>query len=568
MKILGFRYGHDAAAALLIDGKIVADVAEERFTRAKNDGSFPVKAIEYCLKIGGISSADLDVVCFPGQNIHPDFFAFFNAPHIRKKTTHKEKIKKTLKFMGVPVRTQKPVDLPIYIKPFDLSPSCRVVPVRHHLAHAASAYYTSGLNKEKTLVAVFDGIGDGESVTLWRGENNKLKKLASFGASGSLGWFYGVATEGMDWRHGSEEWKLMGLAPYGKTQPGALSAFHPHYKDGELVRPNDYGAPMRFMDHGANHYHFRQAEALREKVKEMGRENYAAEVQRISEEQAMNVLLPWLKKENTRHLCCAGGFFLNVKFNQKLWYTKELDTQWIYPNPGDAGLAVGAALFVSFDDNPDQTHERLENVYTGPEYSNEEIKQILDDRGLAYEEHADIETATAKELAKNHIVGWFQGRMEAGPRALGGRSILMSPLKPENKDVINARVKYREAFRPFCPSMLHESADTYLIDHREEDFMVTSFEVKPEKADKIPAVVHEDGTARPQMVKKHVHPRYHALIKAFGDITGETVILNTSFNVKGEPIINTPREALKCFIDTGLDVLVVGNFMLKKPNID
>jgi carbamoyltransferase len=290
-------------------------------------------------------------------------------------------------------------------------------------------------------------------------------------------------------------------------------------------------------------------------------------VQRVAEEQAEKLILPWLEKENTRHFCAAGGFFLNVKFNQKLWYTGKLDSHWTYPDPGDAGLALGAALSVYFEAHPEQPAEKLPHMYYGPEYSAAEIESLLRERKLEYEKPANVSEAAARYLAENKIIAWFQGRMEAGPRALGNRSILMSPLRPENKDLINACVKYREAFRPFAPAMLYEAVDDYLINAREEPYMITSFEVKPEKQEKIPAVVHVDGTSRPQTVRRETNPRYYDLIKSFGELTGENVILNTSFNVKGEPIICHPREAIKCFFDTGLDVLVLGDFILKKQGV-
>jgi carbamoyltransferase len=282
----------------------------------------------------------------------------------------------------------------------------------------------------------------------------------------------------------------------------------------------------------------------------------------------LNVIVPWLEKTKTRRLCCAGGCFLNVKFNQVLWYRKILVTQWIYPNPGDAGLAAGAALQAYFSSYPSTPQRRLNDVYLGPAFNDSQIEQLLNQRGLRFRRVENIAHETAKYLEKNLVVGWFQGRMESGPRALGNRSILMSPLKAENKDIINSKVKFREQFRPFCPSMLYEKADDYLIDAREECFMVTSFDVRPEKKEKIPAVVHVDGTARPQMVKKDVNPLYYELITEFGKLTGEYVILNTSFNVKGEPIVCTPIEAIRCFYSTGLDVLVFNNYIVKKPCIE
>ena len=567
MNILGVRYGHDSGAALIIDGEIVSNIAEERLTRVKHDTSFPVRSIAMCLQQGGISSEELDCLAIPSIAIPEAFFSFFSIPEniipayaYSLKEKIRNYIKKKLKIAepGVPV-------LPLYQKPFKLSERCRIHLCEHHRAHAASAYYTSGLNDEKALIVTMDGIGDKVSAAFWRGEQNVITPLKKFDGSASLGYFYSNATEAMGWRHSSGEWKVMGLAPYGVPQQGALKSFYPEFIDGELVMPHVYGEFGRWNDHGANHYHGRDAAELEKLVQKLGRKNFAAEVQRVVEEQAFNLIVPWIEKENVLYLCCAGGFFLNVKFNQKLWYTGKLRTQWIYPDCGDSGLPVGAALDAYFSANKEGSIGRLEHLYFGPEFSNEEIKALLDDRGLLYRYTKNPAKDAAHYLSKNMVIGWFQGGMESGPRALGNRSILMSPLRPENKDIINAKVKYREKFRPFCPSLLYEKRDDYLVNARDECFMVTSFEVKDEKKEKIPAVVHVDGTARPQMIKKEVNPLYYQLIEEVEKITGEAIILNTSFNIRGEPIVCHPREAIRCFYDTGLDVLVLGNFIVEKP---
>jgi len=565
MKILGVRYGHDSAAALIIDGQIVADVAEERFSRVKNDTSFPVKAIEYCLQVGGISAEEIDVVAIPTSSLQPEFTVFFDIPEIILPKSKVGIRRKLSKLISRPLKL--PV-LPLYHKPWKLSSNCKIELIDHHLAHVASAAYTSGIDiSERVLGVTMDGVGDNTSVAIWRIQNNTIKNLARFDGNGSIGWFYANSTEAMGWRHGSEEWKVMGLAPYGKPKPGLLKGYYPEYVDGKLAKAHDYGEFGRWHDHGGNHYHGKDASQMSKVFATVTPEDYAAEVQRVSEEQAFNIILPWLQKEKTRHLICAGGFFLNVKFNQNLWYREVLDTQWIYPNPGDAGLAVGAALYADYQSFPQRQHEQLGNLYFGPEYSNEEIKKILDDRGIDYSHHENIEEVTAKYLAQNLVVGWFQGRMEAGPRALGNRSILMSPLDPANKDRINAKVKYREKFRPFCPSIADEMYETYLVNPRDELFMVSSFEAKVGMRERIPAVIHEDNSARPQRVKQAINTRYHKLITEFGRLTGESILLNTSFNIKGEPIVCNPREAIKCFYDTGLDLLVLGNYLIKKKNI-
>jgi len=561
--ILGIQTGHDAAAALIVDGKIIADAAEERFTRVKNDCSFPLNAIAFCLNFAGIKSEDLDAIALPHAYLPPPVRLFFNIPKDRLPTI-KSRLKQAI-LRYAPISKKTDTILPLYQRPLDVSSKCKIILTGHHKAHAGSAYYTSGLHDECALVVTMDGIGDSSSITIWKGQANKLERLKSWGGEASLGWFYSNCTEALGWRHGSDEWKTMGLAPYGKTHPGVLDGFHPVFKSGELIKPHKYLNGGTWLDHSAYHYHFDDAYKLEKIAKKLGREDFSAEAQRVFQAQVNEIILPWLKKLNTRHLCAAGGAFLNVKANQEIWYSGELDTQWIYPNPGDAGLAAGAALCVYYEAHPKHKHQLLPDVYFGPEFTNAEIKRTLDERGLEYE-YTDNPSLTAAEyLANNKIIGWFQGRMESGPRALGNRSILMSPLKEENKDIINRCVKYREAFRPFCPSMLYEKSSEYLINNRDERFMVTSFAVREEKRHKIPAVVHVDGTARPQMVKKESNPRYYELIKAFGDKTGEYVVLNTSFNVKGEPIVCSPREAIRCFFDTGLDVLILGNYKILKP---
>jgi carbamoyltransferase len=569
VKILGFNYGHDASACVVVDGEIKAAIAEERLTRIKNDASFPIHSIRWCLEWAGLEDGDIDLVASAGEVLRLDARHFFDFPRDIQQGLSglKSRIKVVVRDSFFPGIGFVQGDLPLYCKKIQLRPDCQVVSVGHHLAHAASAYYTAGLGEKKALIVTMDGLGDHTSSALWIGENNRITPLRSYDRSSSVGWFYGNATEGLGWRHGSDEWKVMGLAPYGQPQPGVLRGFHPEFKGGRLVRPHDYGRFGIWRDHGATHFHGQNAAALAGIAEKLGREDFSAEVQRTVEEQMEAFIVPSLREVGARTVCCSGGCFLNVKFNQKLWQTGEVEDQWIYPDPGDAGLAIGAALQAYYDRHPDRHNLRIKDLYWGPSYADQEIESVLKERGLVYEKPADLSRAVADLLVKNYAVGWFQGRMEAGPRALGGRSILMSPLVAENKDRINAKVKYREAFRPFCPSILAGSRDTYLRGARDERFMISSFEAAPQKRDNIPAVVHVDGTVRPQLVYRDVNPRYYDLIRAFGEKTGESVILNTSFNVKGEPIVCNPREAIKCFFDTGLEALVLGSFVVLKPTL-
>lgn len=562
MNVLGIHIGHDSSAALIVDGKVVADVAEERFTRTKHYCGLPLASIEYCLKSRSLNITDVDVVAVPTEGSVPDLNFLLNLPPAKQE--RKTRKRHMLEFAEELFKkgAAKP---PLYVRNFPVKNSTEIVHVHHHLAHAASAYYTTDL-PEKQLVVTVDGAGDGMSTALWRGENGKLELLESFPTSASLGWFYSNVTEALGWWHGDGEGKTMGLAPYGdytKAQ-GVLDKFHPKFSGGTLVKDYDFGRVYFWNEGGAVQFHFDDAYAIRDLVQKYGREHVAAEAQRVLEEQVQQIIYPWLEKEGTRNLSCAGGVFLNVKLNQRIWESGRIAHHHIYPNAGDSGLAVGAALYAYYKANPGKPRFDIEDLYWGPEYSEAEVEAALKLRNLPYRRVENVEEYAARQLSEGKIISWFQGRSESGPRALGNRSILMSANKAENKDVINARVKFREAFRPFCPSLLWEKRADYLQNARDEFFMITSFTCPEAKRQKVPAVVHADATLRPQTVKKEFNSRFWNLISEFGKLTGEPLLLNTSFNIMGEPIVNHPREAVRCFYDNGLDCLVIGNFVLEK----
>jgi carbamoyltransferase len=562
MKVLGVHIGHDSSAALVIDGDIVADVAEERFSRIKHDSGLPIKAIEFCLKSQGITIENIDGIAIPALGSVPELNFLFDIKGDQQEefTKQRRMVEFANRILNKPMA--KP---PLYIKNFPISTKQKTYHVEHHLAHAASAYYSSG-NKEKQLIVTMDGAGDGVSIGIWRGENNKIEPLHKFPVSASLGWFYSNITEALGWWHGDGEGKTMGLAPYGDYNKahGVLDKYYPKFKNGALIEEHDFDRVYFWNQKGAIQYHFDEAYEIKEIIEKYGREDIAAEAQRVLEEQAFEIILPWMEKEVTKNLTCAGGVFLNVKLNQRLWETGKIKTHHIFPNSGDSGLAAGAALYVYHQQNPTAEIKKVDDIYWGPEYSSQEIEAVLKLRNLKYKRIDKIEEFTAKKLSENKIVAWFQGRMESGPRALGNRSILMSSNHPENKDIINAKVKFREAFRPFCPSLMWEKREDYLEKSRDEDYMITSFTCKEEKRAKIPAVVHADNTLRPQTVRKEINERYWTLINEFGKITGEYLLLNTSLNIMGEPIINHPREAIRCFFDNGMDILVMDNFVLEK----
>jgi carbamoyltransferase len=562
MNILGIHIGHDSSASLVVDGKIVADAAEERFARIKHYSGLPINAIDFCLKAGNISIRDIDFIAVPAKGSCPklNFLLDLKGEKLEKGSGPRRMLEFAHRIIRFGVT--KP---PLYIKNFPIKDSTEIIHVRHHLAHAASAYYTCG-SQEKQLIVTMDGVGDSFSVSIWRGENGRVAPLKNFPSSASVGWFYSNVTEALGWWHGDGEGKTMGLASYGDYAKvkGLLDAYYPKFNKGELVKSHDFGIPYSWNENGAYQWHFDESYKIKNLIDKYGREDIAAEAQRILEEQVMDIIFAWLEKENTKNLCCAGGVFLNVKLNQRIWNSGKVKNHHIFPNPGDAGLSLGAALYVYYKLSEQSKINKITDVYWGPQFSNDEIESILKGRSLKYEYCEDISERCAELLAEGKIIGWFQSRMESGPRALGNRSILMSPEKAENKDIINARVKFREAFRPFCPSILEEARQEYLNGSREEPFMITSFDVNATKRDKIQAVAHVDGTVRPQTLQRKVNPKYHDLIKRFGDITGIPVLLNTSFNIRGEPIVCSPRDAIKCFYDTGLDYLAIGNFLLSK----
>ncbi len=540
----------------------MADVAEERFVRTKHYAGLPLASIEYCLSASGLGIEDIDVVAVPSRGSVPALNHVFDlsGAQAEKPGATGRVVQQARRAMRYGV--QKP---PLYMRTFPASPRTEIVHVEHHLAHAASAYYTSG-RRERQLIVTVDGAGDGRCCCIWRGENGKIEPLMKFGTEASLGWFYSNVTEALGWWHGDGEGKTMGLAPYGEASraAGALDRFYPKFKGGELVEPHKFGQPYFWNEGGAIQWHFDEANEIQALLERHGREHVASEAQRILEEQVLELVLPWLSREGVRHLSCSGGVFLNVKLNQRIWEQADLDLHYIYPNAGDGGLAAGAALYAYYQAFPEAPIHRLDHVYLGPEYSDDEIKGILDQRDLPYRISEDVAHDTAGLLADGKIVGWVQGRLESGPRALGGRSILMSAARAENKDVINERVKFREPFRPFCPSMPAERASEYLANVRSEPFMITSFDAQEAKRDKIPAVVHVDGTVRPQTLDRECNPLYWDLINLFGELTGEYVLLNTSLNIKGQPMICHPREAIQCFYDSGIDALVMGSFILTK----
>ncbi|HSI77681.1 MAG TPA: carbamoyltransferase C-terminal domain-containing protein [Lunatimonas sp.] len=569
MIVLGIHEGHDSCAAIIKDGVILADVQEERFSRVKHSSNAPLDAIQYCLEIAGLKDInEVDKISLSWSFTPIGLKALFG------RKDRDPLMKSVAEWVASSVfdmtATSSRLKMPIYKPDYSNYPHEKIVNNDHHLAHAASAYFTQK-SSEKQLVFTIDGAGDHTCTAIWLAEGSSIKLLKKYFREASIGWAYSVVTEGLNWIHGDGEGKTMGLAPYGDYTKckGVLDKYFPDFKGNKLVKHSELGNDYFWEENGSEQYHFEEAKEVAELIKKYGRENIAAEAQRKLEDNVINLVEGWVKETGIKDVSFAGGVMLNVKLNQRIWEKRKeigIENQHIFPNPGDSGIALGAALLEYYKNNNFEGAV-LDNIYLGPEYSNEYIKEVLDIRKIKYTYLEDPTIVAAKLLAENKILAWFQGRMESGPRALGNRSILMSPLDPENKKTINAWVKFREGFRPFCPSLTVESKDEYLKDNRDEPFMITSFDVTEDKKLKIPAVVHVDGTLRPQLVTEKTNPRYWKLIDEFRKLTGESILLNTSFNVMGEPIVCNPKEAIRCFFDSGIDALFLGNYYVDKSNL-
>jgi carbamoyltransferase len=570
LKILGVNVSHDAAAALIVDGEIVACAAEERFNRIKHYGYMPVEAVRYCLEAGGIEMGDLDYIASTVSVLDPGLILLFQLDEAAIEQALRDNDYSRFSWENLRYRLSKklhrPAIPPNYVKLFNKSPHTHIIRVDHHAAHAAAAYYTSGYKERNSLIITSDGVGDGTSIAIWRPENGRLKNIRRYGTAGSLGFFYAVVTEALGWWVGDGEGKTMGLAPYGNPEafPDAeLDIILPHFREGELIKPIKFEPIGLIYLQDTSHWHFLSSEKIKNVIDRRGREDVAAKAQKLLEEEMVPLVQYWVQKEGATHVATAGGVFLNVKMNQRIIESRMVEQFHIYPDAGDAGLAVGAALEIYHARSGDGQSTPIQDTYWGPSYSKGEIESALRTRNIPYCGVEDIGAECAALLAKGKIVGWFQGRMEAGPRALGGRSILMDPRRAENKDIINARVKYREAFRPFCPSITAEAARRYFKIDREERYMICSYGVNGRAVAEIPAVVHVDQTVRPQVVRPS-SARYYRLIEEFDRLTGVPALLNTSFNIKGEPIVCSPSDAIKCFFDTGMDVLAMEDFLISK----
>jgi carbamoyltransferase len=594
MKILGISaYYHDAAACLVIDGEIIAAAQEERFTRKKHDLNFPVNAIVYCLTEAKITSKDIDYVVFYDkpflkfERILETYLAF--APRGFKSFATSLPIWLKYKLFQKSVIVDALIDL--WGK--DGKWEEKLLFSEHHLSHAASAFFPSPF--ERAAVLTMDGVGEYTTTSLAVGKGHELSVYKEIHFPHSIGLLYSAMTYYTGFKVNSGEYKVMGLAPYGKPNYATL------IKDNliDIKEDGSFALDMSYFDYctGLTMTNdkfdalFGGPPRKQESTLTQREMDLAASVQIVVEEVVLKLAKGVAKTTGETNLCLAGGVALNCVANGKLLREKAFDRLWIQPAAGDAGGALGAALgaYHIMLNQPRKVSsgvDAMKGSFLGPEFSQEDIAERLTRCGAVFETLTEdkVVEQTAQSLTNGKAVGWMNGRMEFGPRALGGRSILADPRSPTMQKLLNLKVKYRESFRPFAPSVLREDVSLWFDLDVDSPYMLLVADVIKDKrremtaaeqtlfgTDKIniprsmiPAVTHVDYSARVQTVHRETNPRYYALIKRFKELSGCPVIVNTSFNVRGEPIICTPEDAFRCFMGTELDYLVVGNHFLRK----
>jgi carbamoyltransferase len=582
MNILGINAYHgNASAAIVCDGKLVAAVEEERFNRVKYAAGFPVAAIRYCLQEAGLTLAEIDHVAVPRNPYARLGTKLFYA--LRMPSFARERLKVMSKFTGIPEALAQAFDTdPAKIK-------AMFHRVEHHQAHLASTYFVSPFERAALLSA--DGLGDFASSMWGVGEGHRMRIDGAIAFPHSLGLYYSAVTQYLGFLKFGDEYKVMGLAAYG--EPANLEALR------DVVRFNSNGGEFGFrlgLDYFTHHKtgpemswaesdktptlgkmfsdympkKFGKPARQPEDPLEQRHRDLAASLQARLEEVYLGMLKKLAAQTGAKAVCLAGGVAFNCVANGKIFDTTPFEKVYVHPAAGDAGLAVGAAYYVWHQTLGKPRSFVMEHAYWGPSYTPSETRTAIaassvSSEGYTIQEFPDGELMrrTALIIAEGKILGWYQGRAEWGPRALGNRSIVADPRRPEMKEILNRRIKHREIFRPFAPSVLAEKTGEWFEKSHPSPFMNLAYSVHPDKRDKIPAPTHVDGTGRLQTVTREANPRYHALISEFERQTGVPVVLNTSFN-DNEPIVCRPEEALDCFVRTQMDALVLGNFLITR----
>ena len=570
-----FGYGPNPAAALVKDGAIVAFAEEERFNRIKTaPNSLPVASLLYCLKEGRLGIADVDAIGFGWEcdrytETMPRFYEEFRAQYPEDDNEYNVLQEDYLLNLYHPTRIRTDLQQALSARGVRLDPS-RVQFLPHHLCHASSAFYCSGFAEAGILT--LDGSGEEYSTFIWHGAGDAIKEVRSVKLPHSLGGYYATFTEFLGFKAYQDEGKLMGLAPYGEHSEEIqrrLDEILPYDPASGEFRTNPYMRYLGPRTHGRRFTDrfvgvFGAPRRAHEPIEKAHRD-LAFNVQWRLEQVGAALVRRLVAATGVRSLCLAGGVAMNCCMNGKLSRMPEVSEIFVQPASADNGIALGAALVLAQRAGV-TAFERMRHAHWGPEFSDAEVEAALRESKLEFRRSFSTVEEVARLLFEGRIVGWFQGRMEVGARALGSRSILASPLYRDMKDKLNREVKHREDWRPFCPSLPIEDYRTYFEHGTDSDFMILAYPVREQFRDAIPGVVHVDGTARPQTVRADANPRFHGLLKAFGRLSGHPVLINTSFNVQGEPVVCTPADALRCFGGTGLDVLVLNDFIVVKPS--
>lgn len=561
MVTLGIKpYGHDTSAVIVVDGKIIAATSEERFNREKHSRKFPSNAINFCLKMASVKNInEVDEISIGFDYLKLAFYLDFVGLFKYFPYSIKESIENGIYQINKIINTRR-----ILRKNFGYKGKLSFLD--HHDCHAASCYYPSSFDKAAILTV--DGRGEQASTRIYQAKNNQFKTVFQLNYPNSLGAFYSCITEYLGFKDNCDEGKVMGLAAYGGDSLVKKMRKILFIGGGSYKLNLDYFDFHRFPERNISKKFielFGQPRKNDEKINQRHKD-IAKAAQVLLEEAIIEIAKRARRLTGEKNLCLTGGVALNSVANGRIIQRKLFDKVYIYPAAGDDGVSVGAALLSYYSAGNKRLFSiQNQSPYLGYGPSDQEIKDAISECGLKFKQSRNICKDVAVLLSKNKCVGWFQDRSEFGPRALGNRSILIDPRKAKNKGLVNSKIKFRESFRPFAPSVLKEYSNKYFeLCGVDSPYMIFAFKVKKAKKREIPAVTHVDGTARIQTVSKEQNLRYWRLIKEFYKLTGVPVLLNTSFNRMGEPIVNKPHEAIECFLGSGLDALALGDYLIKK----
>lgn len=572
MYILGIScYYHDSSAALLKDGIIVAAAQEERFTRKKHDTSFPLNAVKYCLKSQNITINDVD------------YIGFYEKPLLkfeRVLSQHLEMFPRSFKtfLSSIPSWINEKLRVTRAIKK-KLKYKKDVLFIEHHLAHAASTFLVSPF--EEAAIVTTDGVGEWTTTTYGFGKGNEIELLKEIKFPHSIGLLYSTITAYLGFSVNNSEYKVMGLSPYGNMDKNTNEYYKKLKKVIDVKDDGSFRFDMKyFIFHYADRMPSKKLCRLldgptRKPESELTQrhKDIAAAVQLVTEEILTKILNHVNKTTKCDNLVLAGGVALNSVYNGKILTNTNFKKIWIQPDAGDGGTSIGAASYVYNTILGNKRNYVFKNAYLGPKFSSEYVKSFLEKNNIKYkkfETDEELVKTTAKLIHENQVIGWFQLGMEWGPRALGARSILSNACDPKMQEILNLKVKHREKFRPFAPAVCEDDALKYFECDtpvpEPTDYMLMVYPIKKEYHKKIPAVTHVDGSGRLQTVRRHQNPSYYDLIKEFGKLSGIPIVVNTSFNIRGEPIVCTPYDAYKCMMGTGIDYLVMDKFLIKRED--